>query len=87
MSILFVDDFDDAVINYNFEEAGTAVDRLYTYNAVLEDDEIDENVEGFILYFRFMSNQFNPDDFIRLSHFFGFTLVTIIDNDGRKFFY
>ena len=60
------------------------VSQSYTYNADLEDDEENENIEGFILYFSFRESQFNPDDFSRLSHTSGVTLVTLIDNDGRE---
>lgn len=68
-----------------FNVTPTAVTERYTYDALLEDDEKDENVEGFILSFEFSADQFNPDDYNRLSQTTGITLVTIIDNDGCKF--
>ena len=77
-------DFDSSTVTFNFNTAATEVKEDYTYNAVLEDDSDDENVEGFILYFEFMEDQLIPDDFSRLSQTTAVTLVTIIDNDGRK---
>ena len=70
------------MINYNFEATPSAVTKSYLFNAVLDDDDIDENVEGFILYYKFTESEFNPDDYGRLSHTSAATLVTIIDNDG-----
>lgn len=60
------------------------VTKQYTYNAVIADDDRDENVEGFILYFEFEESVLNPDDYSRLSQTTAVTLVTIIDNDGCK---
>ena len=51
---------------------------------MLEDDEEDENLEGFILYFEFLESQLSADDYSRLSATTSVTLVTLIDNDGRK---
>ena len=87
-SLLFrTGDFDESTINFDFEVTPAEVSQSYTYNAVLEDDEENENIEGFILYFRFTESQFNPDDYNRLSQTSGVTLVTLIDNDGRMFFF
>ena len=88
ISLLFrIGDFDESTINFDFEATPAEVSQSYTYNAVLEDDEENENIEGFILYFRFTESQFNPDDYNRLSQTSGVTLVTLIDNDGRMFFF
>ena len=84
MTLFYADDFDSSTVTFNFNMGATVLTQDYTYNAVLEDDSKDENVEGFILYFEFMEDQLIPDDFSRLSQTTAVTLVTIIDNDGRK---
>lgn len=78
------DDFDASTSDFNFDAAATDITEAYTYNAVLEDDEDVENLEGFILYYEFPEDQFNLDDYSRLSQMSGVTLVTIIDDDGCK---
>lgn len=60
------------------------VTNHYTYNAVIADDDEDENVEGFILYFEFKESVLDRDDYSRLNQTTAVTLVTIIDNDGCK---
>lgn len=77
-------DFDDSVIEFDFNVTASVVTKDYTYNAVLTDDDMDENVEGFILYSEFKKSRLNPDDYSRLSQETAVTLVTIIDNDGCK---
>ena len=81
----YTDDFDDSTVTLTFSVTPTPVTENYAYDALLEDDEKDENVEGFILLFEFSADDFNPDDYNRLSQTNIVTLVTIIDNDGCKY--
>lgn len=50
----------------------------------LQEDDVFEDDEGFILYFEFNEGAIDPSDFIRLDTGTRAILVTIIDNDECK---
>lgn len=77
-------DFDVSAVEVVFNVTAGVGTKQHTYNAVIADDDEDENVEGFILYFEFQESVLNPDDYSRLSQTTAVTLVRIIDNDGCK---
>ena len=76
--MFYADDFDSSTVTFNFTVGATVLTQDYKYNAILEDDSEDENVEGFILYFEFMEDQLIPDDFSRLSQTTAVTAVHLV---------
>lgn len=78
------DDFVSSVVEFEFSSSAGEVTETYTYSANLTEDEENENIEGYILYWTFDESQFNSDDYSRLSNTSAVTLITLIDNDGCK---
>lgn len=86
-TFFFLDDFTASVSMLSYESISTEneTDYIYDVGARVVDDEVEEEVEGFVLFVNFDENQIERDDFSRLNSGSGAVLVQIIDNDGCKY--